>query len=224
MTIAVLLQTCGREDLTRRTVETFCKFNGYPGGRLSNRFELVHADDESVSPENMEIAGKAGFRTVFAPKERRGQMAGLKAMCAALPDGVEWIAYLENDWETVGEWPWLLSDCPFVETIRLFADRKAQQGPRALAGNKCLASGRDINWVEEYATISGVYQPDYHWAEAHFVAPSITRADVLLPLVRSCATVKDICRARPLRSVRPVENAVWHLGDTVEKQTPGFMA
>jgi hypothetical protein len=213
LTIAVLLQTCGREDLTRRTVESFVRYN------LPRDCLLLHADDESVGPENIAIAKEGWFNTVFAPVERLGQMAGLKAMCAeveACRRRAKWIVYLESDWLTVKKWPWNLRHLPDVETVRLFGERKAQEGPRAMAATNCLATGRPIEWHSD--------MPGIEYGLAHFVAPSITRADVLLPLVRECATVKDICRARPLRSVRPVENVVWHIGAHEGGQTPGFKA
>jgi hypothetical protein len=213
VTIAVLLQSCGREDLTRRTVESFVEHN-LPNG---HKFLLLHADDEATGA-NAEIAKAAGFRTVFAPTERLGQMAGLKAMCAEVEQhDIKWVAYLENDWESVARWPWGLLYTSKVDTFRLFHERKAHEGPRALAATNCLASGAPIVW-ERLPTLP------YERGMAHFVAPSITRADVLLPLVRECATVKDICRARPLRSVRPVENVVWHIGAHEGGQTPGFKA
>ena len=206
MTIAVLLQTCHREDLTRRTVESFCAHNDTSG------MVLLHADDEAVRRDNIAIAEEHGFSTVFAPLDRRGQMAGLKAMCAALPSGVRWVAYLESDWETVREWPWDWCQGA-VEAVRLFGERKAMHGPRAMAGTRCLATNRPILWTPLMGGADA--------GQAHFSPPSIVRASVLLPMVRQYHRVKDIMLARPLDSLRPVDNFVWHLGD---EQTPEFMA
>ena len=208
MTIAVCLLTCGRERLTRLTVETFLAHND------ASRFIRLHADDASPTLENQLIAQNAGFDTVYTCTERRGQMAALWALVrAAERRGAQWLLWLENDIEWVAEFPWhALSYGP--ECVRLYGERKARTGPRAPTGRFLMGTKDPIVW---HPLGDGLERGEAHWAGQ----PSATRTHVMAGLADGAASVKQISLAGPLDTVRVVENVCWHADDGM--QTPGFM-
>lgn len=206
MTIAVLLLTCGREDLTRITVSTFNAFNP------SADFIRLHADDASPTLENQVIAQEGGFDTVHTASRRLGQMAGLWALVnAAERRGAEWVLWLENDIETVAPFPFHALSYG-AECVRLYGDRKARSGPRAATGKHLMGTKDIIAWrpIGE-----GLERGEAHWAGQ----PSATRMHVIAGLARGASSVKGMSLLGPLDTVRVTENVVWHIGD---EQTPGF--
>lgn len=207
MTVAVGLLTCGREHLTRRTVETFLAHND------PSRFILLHADDASPTLENQRIA-QAGFDTVYTCATRQGQMAALWALVrAAERRGAEWYLHLENDQEWVAEFPWhALTYGP--ECVRLFGERKARSGPRAMAGKFLMGTKDPIIW---HPLGDGLERGEAHWP----AQTCATRMHVMTGLCDGASSVKQMMLAGSLDTVRVTENVTWHIGDS--EQTPGFM-
>jgi hypothetical protein len=208
LTIAVCLLTCGREDLTARTVDSFLAHNRAEG------MIRLHADDGSPSERNRQIAVNAGFDTVHAPISRKGQMAGFRALLrAAIDRRAEWLLWLENDWEWVAPIP-MDALTLGAECVRLYGALKARTGPRAEAGRFIMGTTDPIVW----RPIGGGLER----GEAHFAGPpSLTRPYALESLADGARSLKEVSLAGVLDTVRLVDNAVWHIGDT---QTPGFVA
>lgn len=218
MKVAVLLTTRCREDMTAETLRTFAEHH-----KLS-RFLLLHGDDASPTRENKRLAAQYGFETVYDPERQLGHMASFRAlMHVAMSERSEWVLNLENDWQWVRPTPsWAHEameggDWPDVDCIRLYGAAKARSGPRAPTGANLMGADRPIAWR---ACWDGVeYAPECHFAGP----PSYIRTDVLWPWVRELPTFKEVGKVLHMPTLRPVENCVWHLGDTVEKSTPGFM-
>lgn len=214
MRVAIGLQTCGREDHTRLTLDTLTHYNP----TLRDRFILLHADDGSETEENQRLASEAGFRTCFAPHERMGQIAGLRRLLAEADRlGAEWFLYLENDWEsvlpipdltgilTVGE---LSFDC-----LRLYGATKARAGRRAPTGRTNMVTGQAIEW----RPLAGGFEfsPSCHWAGP----PSVTWLPVLKRFSDRAASAKEVSKSLTMPTLRVVENIFYH---SAERTTVGF--
>lgn len=221
MKLAICLMTCGRPDLTNETLRTFAQFNG----AILKGSTLLHADDETTE-KNRWAASSRGFRTIHAPKERLGLMAGLEALVEAAADAkCDWLLWLENDWSSVkglgdGDMPMLgrkmaagamprgsvADDKPDdgLQCIRLYGEQKQQDGARP-AGVKNMVSGEHILWTE--------WRHGWQTALAHWGgAPSVTWTDLLLPHCHA-PTMKEMARRMgSLRTARPAENFLWHTG------------
>jgi hypothetical protein len=208
VSVCIGLLTCGRDELTRRTVDSFLRHND------PDDFVPLHVDDSTPS---FEWSDSFPFVTIEAFPERRGQMAGVRALVEeAARRGCEWFVLQENDWPWLEPFPWAeLHLMHGFDTLRLYgAHKMLHDGPRSRAGLNCLASGRPIVW-EPVEGNDGL-----EWAYAHWVPLSVTRVDVLLPMVRGCASVKDMCRSQALATLRVKRNIVHHAS---EETTPGFL-
>lgn len=213
--IAVCLLTCGREELSSRTVVSFREHN-----RGRSDLILLHADAGGPDTlRNRVIALNGGFRTVHAPTERVPQMASFRALLeeAALK-GAEFVLWLENDWESVAPIPTLDELREHAEagivTFRLFGKRKMREdGPRALAGEHRIGTKDKIDWQP---TAGGKWEAGLaHWAAGGSIA---TLAYLESQYHRK--RLKDVITARnDLPSLRVTENIMWHIG---EQTTEGF--
>ena len=220
--IAVCLLTCGREHLTERTVETFAAHN-------KGRQDLVrlHADCSSGTPTligdyntNVILANDGGFGTIHAPAERVPQMVSFRQLIeeAALR-GAEFVLWLENDWESVAPIPeldWLRNfrDLDSIVTWRMFGARKMREnGPRAMAGEHRIGTKDKVDWRETPG--SGWEFGLTHWAAGGSIA---TLAHLKSQIHRW--RLKDVITAKnDLRTMRPVKNLMFHIGD---ETTDGF--
>lgn len=209
--LAVCLLSCGRPDLTRRTVESFIRHNA-PG---LHEMKLLHAVDECGKADpNWTIANTWGFRCVHAPRERRGLMAGLRALVSAAgASGCDRFLWLENDWESVEAVPLFAGPDGNVQCLRLYGVDKQADGTRP-AGRKNMVTGEKITWRR----IRGGF---WEAGGAHFGgAPSICSVGQFLPHLDAATSMKDLARrVGSLRTLRVVDNIVWHIGD---EGTPGF--
>ena len=200
------LLTCDREDQTKITLDTFLAHNDLA------RFRLIHADGGSATSANVNMAAAAGFETVYAPSERVSQYESLCHLIGASND-TEWFAYIEADQEWVRPFPW---ECLSfgAECVRLYGAMKGREGPRAPAGTCLMGTKTPIVWRP--------YADGYERGWAHWPGqPNITRLPVLRELMAGAARMKDMCMARPLDTVRCVENVTYHL---CRETTLGFVA
>jgi hypothetical protein len=203
--VTIALLTCDREEATRITLKTFLQHNN------PAHFRLIHADDGSELGENSYRAESAGFETIYAPSERHGQFAALKALVDACADD-EWILVLEADQEWVRPFP---KGCTSlgVECVRLQGAMKCRSGPRAPAGRYLLGTRKLIGWQP--------FVPGYERAQAHFPGqPCVLRASTLRELMATAKTVKGMALKRALDTARVIENVTYHLGGA---STPAFV-
>lgn len=195
---AICLLTADRADLTAKTVSTFLDHNP------DHDFILLHADDASRDDENMNIASRGGFETVYRyeAEKRLGQIPALCSMWSeAARRGAQWILHLENDQEFVGSVP----DRRDADQIRLYGEYKAKPGsPRARSGDRIWGSGERACWKFDS---EGWERAVIHWG----AQPSITRTELLLGAVAKAAKVHDIAaNLKRLDTLRPVQNITWH--------------
>lgn len=226
MTIAVVLLTCDRADLTRATLESFARHNPEARGR----FILLHADDASTTPTNAELATAHGFETVVAHPSRRGVRALRAAgVAVAAQRGADWVLVLENDWEWARPFPWALVDHlvtvhPEVYHLRLYGAWKERH-----QRNRCWAMhmGRGRQAVT-WAPLRGAPEPT-EIAEIHWGAPpALTRMREATQLcVAPAGTGYDgsgdvhemhASGRLTVKVARVVENVVFHIGFA---KTPG---
>lgn len=200
--VAVCLLTCGREAYTARTLQTFCEFND------ARAFDLLHADDASLSCRNVELAQAAGFKTIYVAPERAGQVAAYRALVAAAhARRCRFVLYLENDWEWAAPFPWGLLGA--AECVRLYGAQKQRDGSRP-AGPFLMGTHRRIDW----RPFAG--WPGAECALAHYAGPPSvieTRRALQLAQLESFKAMSLATGRNPLRTVRLGENAVWHIGD-----------
>lgn len=217
MILACLL-TCGRPELTAETARSFALHNP-----KRPDIERVHVDGGELTTqgENCKTAAASGFETISASPKRIGQMETLRIFQAeAERRGAHWVLWLENDWSTSEPLPRpaffrkaLRAD---VEAIRLFGDRKmAHEGPRSMAGRHRMGTKDVVVW-ESSKDFPGWETGRTHWG----CGGCLIRSDILARHMRA-ATLKDVMLAdNNLYSLRPLQNLVWHLGQT---RTEGFI-
>lgn len=207
--VAVCLLTCGREEYTERTLQSFWECND----RWD--FQLLHADDASLSDRNVVLAKGFGFDLVYRARKRSGQMAAFRALVAAADARrCPHVLYLENDWEWVAPFPWDLLAMA-AECVRLYGAQKQRDGSRP-SGAFLMGTHRRIEWCS--TVTSGVEA-----ALAHVGGPPSvieTRRALQLAELESFKAVSLATGLNPLRTLRPVENVVWHIGD---ETTAGFV-
>lgn len=209
MKTAIILLTCGRPDLTRRTIDSLWK-NGLAGAGNPN--VILISGHDGNDHEGERIAFEGGFSPRYKPLKQLGIMAAMRALmgyCAhAKCDRVLW---LENDWEVVAPIPLDWN----VECVRLYGAQKQRDGTKP-AGTTDMATGKPINW-QPAARRQGWEGANAHWGGP----PSITKLARLLPHLGPADSVNDLARrVGSLATLRPVENIVWHLGGA--EQTKDF--
>lgn len=209
MKLAIGLMTCGREEYTRQTLESFSAMNGKLQG-----VELLHVDDASRSDENTKLAFAHGFETVGSCGPRQGQMRRFDELTsAALARRCDTFLLLENDWL----WKRPLAELPGwpegVTSIRLYGQFKGDKDSRP-AGTLIMGTRTPIEWAPY---IDGWEQAAAHWGGP----PSLTKLEPLREAAAASVTFKGISlRTGHFLSLRPVENFVSHIGHVT---TPGFL-
>ena len=217
--IAVCLLTCGRVELTRRTVHAF---EHWHRGIRDDLF-CLHADggpwgDSQI--DNCDLAHDFGFVTIDRPDERVPQMASFRKLIeeAALK-GAEFVLWLENDWESVAPIPTLeflqaTKKAHDVVTWRLFGKRRMKsKTERGLVRETQIGTDVPIDW--QPSEFDGWEIGRAHWGGGGCIA---TLAHLESQFHRS--RLKDVVTAKPdLVSMRPVKNTMWHVG---EERTPGL--
>lgn len=206
-TVAIGLCTCHREEYALETVETFLAHND------PQRFIMLHADDASSSPVNIETAAETGFKTVHMARQREGQLAMLRALLdAAVEHEAEWFLWCESDWRWLAPFPWPLM-CGGWECLRLYGATKAVSGSRAPTGTHVMGTPCKIEWQSEHGgECDGAIA---HWAGP----PSVCRTADLRRAAKDAASFKDVSRWFRPYTWRLHEAIVTHIG---ERQTPGF--
>lgn len=198
--IAVALQTCGREDYTARTVESFVRMN--PD---RSRFVLLHGDDASASRWNLKIARRHGFRTVVQHTERLGCLALRTALIEQAAKHAKWIVVLENDCEAVRPFPWALFDHfrqdPSIWCLRLFGQFK-DRSRQDLAKTRHQWTGEPVFWTWRQDAPEPCEVAQVHWS----AQPCVTRHKPLVALHEH--GVRELQRL----TARVVDNVFVHFG------------
>lgn len=205
--LCVGLITCGRVPYTRETLETF---------RATNpdlEALYLHADDASEDRENERLAQGAGFATIWSGLQRLGQLAMLRKLVdEAVARGCTWFMLLENDWR----WERTLPTTPIlpreIDQVRLYGVFKGPGETRPCQTN-VMGSDKPIRWSH--------YSNGWELGLAHWGGPpAITRIGPLLMAMEKATNFKTISlQSRHFRTLRPVRNFVFHIGD---EQTPDF--
>lgn len=207
MKLAIGLMTCGREDYTEASLTSFWATQG--GSQTVRQAVLLHADDGSPSPRNLELGRAAGFRAITPENSpRRGQIAMLRELiAAAVIEGATHFLLMENDWSwarSLDELPPIPDD---VHAVRLYGAWKDREHIRA-AGAHLIGTMSPIIWSElmdGWEIAAGA-----HWGGP----PSITRLEALQRVAQWAVSYKGIGLATAhFRTMRPLENFVFHIGD-----------
>lgn len=245
MKLAIGLVTADRADVTRRTLETFSKFNPSDrmpvssGHHLPLRLQapchvdLIHADDASVDPHVRRLAELHGFERITSPTNVRqgGQRMRYLIVNEAARRQCTHVMILENDWESVRPIPWDAVNFSFsfrdVYCMRLYGvyrERDPVTGAGRRACNKShMGKGYntyDPGWKEMSAEVpmERLELGDVHWG----APPAITRIDEAVWLhedTRSEAQIRRKCARFDWLTVRVTNNVFYHIGDD---RTPGF--
>lgn len=210
--IAVCLLTCGDDRLQHaaRAAHSFARLNHDRGDLV-----LLHVDGGGPGRiENLEIAKTFGFNTVDAPVERVGQIESFRTFLDAV-SGFPLMLWLENDWESERPIPRFsfFRGLPYIEQFRLYGTHKMRgDGPRAPAGTHVIGTKEKIIWSSR-DDLPGWEEGRCHWG----AGGTIVRPEILEPF-RDGPRLKDvIVSSAHLRTVRPVENYLWHIGETTTK-------
>ncbi|MGH8432100.1 MAG: hypothetical protein ACREUF_17030 [Solimonas sp.] len=197
MTTAICLLTADRPEYTRRTLEALDAF------RPSVGYHYLHADDGSQSGENVALALKHRFKTVYRSKERKGPVAALRAMWAeARTRGASHILHLENDIEIIAPIPGRRD----ADSVRLYGDTKSPGGARSKTGTCIIGTKEPIVWKWDG---DGWFRGVAHWGGQ----PSITRTDLLLDAVAKAKKVKHIALTLArMDSLKPAWPVAIHFG------------
>jgi hypothetical protein len=215
--IGVCLLTCGRDDLSVRTMESFSALN-------KSRPDIVRLHAACGGGERGAIGTDPflfDFRTVHAPPERVPQIVSFRKLIeAAAVAGAEFILWLENDWESVAAIPTIeflreTNKGPSkVQQWRLFGKRKMQKdGPRALAGEHQIGTKEKIKWGP-----SGL--EGWEFGRAHWGAGGTIATLDFLEEQSFRNRLKDVITSKNnLPTLRPRSNIMFHIGDVT---TEGF--
>lgn len=214
--ITVCLITCDREEYTERTLASFAAMNDL------TRFRLLHGDDASRTPRNVDLAKSYGFNTVVWNGVRQGGQALRRDLVevAALSGG-EWILLLENDWEWARPFPWAEFEAlqalhPEVYCFRLYGAMKERTG-RPCNTRHVGKNGQPAGWRPAEG-VPGCELGDIHWG----APPAVTRVPWLRFLHHGTRKESESCKKSgqiPHLTARVTENVVYHIGAT---RTPRF--
>lgn len=226
--IAVCLITCDRPEYTARTVESFRDNNAGTG---LGRFELLHADDASTSPENYKLANDAGFVTAITHNTRRGVTRTIAdAVGYAHSLGHSHVLVLENDWESARPFPWDLFDyflaVPVAYTLRLTSqfkewDEAKKCGRRPFGTDHAGRGNKPVRWDALMDAPEPAEMGMIHWGNP----PAVTRVKEALWLLDGTRSEKE-CREKSGAlevgsdfTIRPAFNVFYHIG---AHRTPNF--
>lgn len=212
--IAVCLLTCDRAELTEQAASSFIAHND-----ARNDLAFLHCDGGSATFANCNIAKRHGFKTIFAPCQRVGQMETFRAFFTEVERiKADWILWLENDWISERAIPSAMffdaAEASAVQTVRLFGENKMKSGPRAPAGKHRMGTKEPISWRP--SPFPGWEEGLAHWA----CGGSLIRAVTVREFVHLPSLKEIMLRWNALRSLRPRENIMWSIGP---ETTPGFI-
>lgn len=198
--IAVCLLTCDRVGYTERTLETFSACN--PD---QSRFVLIHGDDASVEPTNIELARAHGFRTVVRNQTRWGNLKLRTKLITKAAKLAPWTMILENDIESVRPFPWALFDYVAkddrVSSLRLFGPFKDRDGLEACLTTHKKKDHAPVKWRPFRGAPEGAQVGDIHWS----AQPTVTRSHELLTLHKTGVEPAGL-------TVRVKSNVMFHIG------------
>jgi hypothetical protein len=177
--IAVCMLTCGRADLTLKTANSFRKINAGRSDVLLWHVDAGPADRKQE--RNCAIAKFFDFDTLRAPAVREGQIDSFRVFMTAIAGSpVDFMLWLENDWESTHTIPTLeqLRGFAEVDQWRLYGHRKnAAGGPRSRAGTKNLGDGSALEWRPSQSIKGWEFTPRAHWG----AGGTIVRPEKLQP-------------------------------------------
>lgn len=173
--IAVCLLTCNRASYTRRTLESFSRFNGG-----DDRFILLHADDASESNVNGKLAYAHGFETIVQNTERRGWMVTRTALFEKAAKQANWILFLENDIDTHRAFPWPLfaymRSNPLIYCLRLYGRFKDHARTQPCLDTHKRRGHTPVDWKPWRDAPEASQVGAIHWS----AQPAVTRAQELV--------------------------------------------
>lgn len=198
--IAVALLTCDRLAFTQATVRSFVAHNDL------SRFLLLHGDDASTDPAVPATPRAYGFETVVRSTERQGWLPmRIRLFEEAERRGAEWVLFLENDVETVREFPWALFD--FVRSkrqfycLRLYGEFKARDRQEPSFTYHKQNRAAPVRWMRLKYAPEKSQACRIHWS----AQPSVTQIGPLLDLHRHGMESGAL-------TARVVDNVTYHIG------------
>jgi len=236
MKLAIIVLTCGREDLSKRTFESFVKFNGMCEFAP---FEVkkYHADDASETRQNEGLARLHGFEPIASTKTRTGIQGMHELIIGRVTKRCQptHIMILENDWESARPMPWRLIEYmmhkPDVYHLRLWHDYKhlgratandfkpwPHRGHRGRKDPRTVSGFVATNWQDDLDAPEPAEIGDIHYGNP----PNICRAKELRWLHENTGSEKAMIQKSgqiTARTLRVKKNVFWHIGD---ERTPGF--
>lgn len=171
--IAVALLTCDRYDYTAQTLSSFARFNDL------SKFVLLHADDASTDPRIVPLAQSYGFQTVVQHSIRRGWLRTRSYLLRHAAKRAQWTLNLENDIETVREFPWplfkFIAQRHDISSLRLYGRFKDRDRLDACL-TRSKVDQKPVRWralkhAPEKSQIGLI-----HWS----AQPSVTRSSEVL--------------------------------------------
>lgn len=211
--IHVCLLSCDRYDYTIQTASSFVEHNG-------DGFVLWHCDDASTDQALRPAVQALGFQPLVYTEARVGVTEMIRRIASRLQRlGAEWLLLLENDWETVRQFPWdvfrEIQQRGDVWSFRLYGQYKARGETRPVKRCHQGRNNAEVRWQA-----LGEYElGDIHWGNP----PAVSRVDQVAWLHTGAKSEKDaIIRSGGIRDhvARVTENVVYHIG---EQHTPGFV-
>ena len=218
MRITVVILTCDRLELTRRTVKSFLRHN------RREDFDIFYGDDASTDPRIHEFLDRQNIPCFMRHKKRHG--------CSPSSDELIHLAqtdhtlYLQNDFESVRPIPLdiiqqIFDTRPQVGWIRLYGLNKNDTIPGGNPTdprNKFKPGTPVVKWKKFEIGGEKLEIGDAQWS----YHPAIHRTEVLQKLIKGATRERDAGMAAirsGLFTARFMRNITNHIG--VRKTTPG---
>ena len=212
--ITAVLTTCGRQEYTRQTCESFLHHN-------RSGFRLFYADDASDDNLRKMVEGY-GFQPLLLSDRQQGVNKLASATVQKL-QGDDLVLWLQNDWLSVRPINLAMVEELFareeIGTLRLYGQYKGRDKSlsclRYFMGDK---RKRPVVWKEEVIEGNALQIGRLHWG----YPPAITRKKLLCNVLIGCrgAGGPEMSSQRyPFLTARVVDNVVVHIG---ARRTPHF--
>lgn len=227
MKLGICLQTCGRENYTQSTLQSWSALNPYAaqndlGAKLPLTVELFHCADGTPTRGNLELAFHHGFRNISEDTEHVGVHERRRRIVHRLADmGMTHVLILENDWESNRSMPWqaiyeamLL---PQVLCFRLYGKYK-ERGAKRPTGIVHALTGYTPKWHKVPDMEPACEIANIHWG----APPCVMEIDLLKHILDNSKDDHHAMRVSgdtPYLTMRVVNNIFYHIGD---RRTLGF--
>jgi len=222
MQIIVVLLTCNRLDLTKRTVKSFLKYNN------RNDFEIFYGDDASTDSAIHRFLKRQNILCLMKHKKQLGCSLSSDKLIHLARDtsDVPYILYLQNDFESTRPIPLNIAQQifdiqPKVGWIRLYGLNKNDTIPGGNTTdprNKFKPGAPVVKWEKLKILNEEIEIGDAQWS----YHPAIHRTEVLCKLIRGAIRERDVGRAAiksGLLTARFMKNITNHIG--IKRTTPG---